>query len=462
MNQATRTLVLTVAAAQFMEQMDGSIIATSLPSIARDLATDAVALKLAFTTYLLAMTVVLPASGWISDRFSARNVFAAAIVVFTLGSVACGFASNLYELVVARALQGAGGALMVPVGRIVLLRSVDKSQLVDAMALLAMPALIGPFIGPTLGGFITDTFGWRWIFFMHLPFGILAFALALVLMPDHREASSVRFDLKGYLLSSLGLSLTVFGITVLGRGFLSAAWIATLIGIGISCLFAYAAHARVHSDPILDPKLLRIQTFRLSVYGGNLFRIIVGAAPFLLPLMLQLGFGMSATKSGLITGVAALGAIAMKFCAASLLKQFGYRPLLIGNGIASVLTMMAMAFLQADTYLPLMIGLIFFSAFLRSLQFTALNSMAYADIDRADMGKATAFYTVAQQLALTLGVAVAAFALDGSMWWRGGIELVPSDFSAAYVFVGMVSITSILFYLKLSPEAGAKVSGKSY
>ena len=455
-----RILPLVIASALFMEQMDSTIIATALPDIAKDLGTDPVSLKLAFTTYLLGMTVFLPVSGWMADRFGARTVFRIAIVVFTTGSVACAFANGLHWLVAARGLQGAGGAMMVPVGRIILLRSVHKSQLVDAMAWLTIPALVGPTIGPPLGGFIATYFDWRYIFWINLPFGILAFTLATLLMPSIESPRPPPLDVKGFILSSLGLTLTVFGGTVVGRGLFADWQVAAMIICGLALLGAYLAHARRTRHPILDLNLLRVTTYRLAITGGNLFRIAVGATPFLLPLMLQLGFGMSAFQSGIITCASTFGAFLMKFTVGRFIRRFGFRDLLIVNSIFCCLSIAAAGLFTAQTPVLVMMVTLLVAGFLRSLQFTSLNALAYADIAAADMARANPLYTVMQQLSLAIGVAVAAAILDIEMWWAGRDHLLAQDFAHDLIIVAAISGTAFFTFLRLPHGAGASVSGK--
>jgi EmrB/QacA subfamily drug resistance transporter len=432
---SSRLIPLIIASALFMENMDGTIIATSLPAIARDLGTDAIVLKLAFTTYLLSLTVFIPISGWLADRFGARHVFRAAIAVFTLGSIACGLSTSLGELVAARGVQGIGGAMMVPVGRLILLRTVPKSELVDALAWLTIPALMGPLLGPPVGGFITDTFGWRWIFWMNLPFGILAFFLASMYMPDTGVDRVPPLDVKGFLLSGMGLSGLIFGLTVMGRDLLPGWSPTALVVIGLMLCVLYVRHARVTENPILDLGLLRIETFRAGVVGGSLFRVGVGAVPFLLPLMFQLAYGMSAFESGLITFVAAAGAIFMKLGA-------------------------VMGLLSSATPYLIAIALLFVGGFLRSLQFTALNAMAYSDIDHAQASYATSLYTVAQQLSLSMGVVLAAFVLEAAQWYRAEETLTPMDFTIAFITVAAVSTSAVWQFIALSPKAGESVSGR--
>ena len=460
MTSQSRLIPLIIASALFMENMDGTVIATSLPAIAADLGTDPIVLKLAFTTYLLSLTVFIPVSGWMADRFGARLIFRAAIIIFTFGSIACGSAASLGWLVAARALQGIGGAMMVPVGRIILLRSIPKSELVDALAWLTIPALIGPMVGPPVGGFITDTFGWRWIFWMNVPFGIAAVALASKFMPEITVENVPRLDLKGFVLSGLGLSSLIFGLTIMGRDLLPgyAPLLLTLFGAGMTGL--YVAHARAVAEPILDLRLLRIETFKAGVVGGSLFRLGVGAVPFLLPLMFQIGYGMTALQSGMITFMAAVGAIAMKFGAARAIRRFGFRRLLLVNSILASLSISVMGLLTDTTPYLIAVALLFAGGFLRSLQFTAMNAMAYSDVSNEQASSATSLYTVAQQLSLSMGVVLAAFVLEAAQWWRQEAALQPMDFTVAFMVVAACSLIALPQFVNLSADAGASVSGR--
>ena len=306
---------LVAAAALFMENMDATVIATSLPAIARDLNEDPVILKLAFTSYLIALAVFIPISGWAADRYGARNVFRGAIVVFTLASAACGLANSLEWLVAARAAQGIGGAMMTPVGRLILLRSVPKNQLVQALAYLTVPALIAPVIGPPLGGFITTYFQWRWIFWINIPVGVLGLVLASLYMPDLKAEKMPPLDIAGFLMSGIGLSSVIFGFTVMGRDMLPSFAAPALVIFGTLLIALYIRHARRTPHPILDLSLLNIPTFRQSMTGGTLFRMTIGAIPFLLPLLLQVGFGLDPFASGSLTFAAAAGAMLMKLTA---------------------------------------------------------------------------------------------------------------------------------------------------
>jgi MFS family permease len=362
--------------------------------------------------------------------------------------------------VAARALQGIGGAMMVPVGRIILLRSIPKSELVDALAWLTIPALIGPLVGPPVGGFITDTIGWRWVFWMNVPFGIIAIGLATWLMPQTGVDKVPRLDTRGFLLSGIGLSSLIFGLTVMGRGLLPGYMPSALVLAGLVLVGLYVRHARRTEKPILDLDLLSIQTFRAGVVGGSLFRIGVGAVPFLLPLMFQVAYGMSALQSGLITFMAAAGALSIKFGAARAIRRFGFRHLLLVNGLFASVSISIMGLLSSATPYVIAISLLFVGGFLRSLQFTALNALSYSDIDNEQASYATALYTVAQQLSLSLGVVLAAFVLEAAQWWRGELALEPWDFTIAFAVVAACSLAALGQFVNLSADAGASVTGR--
>ena len=457
LNTGNRVLPLIIASALFMENMDSTVIATSLPAIAKDLGTDPVALKLAFTTYLLSLTVFIPVSGWVADTFGGKNVFRAAILVFMAGSIACGQSQSLEWLIASRFLQGIGGAMMVPVGRLILLREIPKSQLVDSLAWLTLPALIGPFIGPPIGGFITTYFSWRWIFWMNIPIGMLGLIVATLYMPDTFREQPRPLDTAGFLLSAAGLSALVFGATIIGRDILAPLQTGALMLFGLLCIMLYVRHASRTENPILDLRLLQLKTFRTAIFGGSAFRLGVGAIPFLLPLMLQLGFNYSPLESGLLTCSAALGSMAMKVAASRLLRRFGFRSLLLLNGTIAALTISANGLVGPQTPIAAMVLLFALGGFLRSLQFTALNALAYSDIGRVEASSATSLYSVAQQLSLSLGVAIAAVVLEFTLWMRGDTVLQAQDFSIAFFVVGTISLCAVFEYLGLKVSSGEAV-----
>lgn len=455
-----RLLPLIIACALFIENMDATAIATSLPMMAHDLGTEPIALKLALTAYLLALAVFIPVSGWVADRYGARPTFVTAIAVFLLGSLACAASGSLEALVAARFLQGMGGALMVPVGRLVLLRAIPKSELVNALSWLTIPALVAPMVGPPLGGFITTVYNWRWIFLINLPMGALGIALAWRFIPDLREPS-VPLDWLGFLLSGVGLALAMFGFSTLGRHMVSTPVAATCLGVGLVALVGYVLHARRHPHPLLDLGLFRLASFRAGVLGGSLFRVGIGATPFLLPLMLQLGFGLNPLQSGLLTFASAAGAMFMKTIAARILKRHGFRRVLLVNAVACSALLAGYGLFRASTPHVLIIAALLVAGCFRSLQFTSLNAISYAEIDQRAMSQATSLSGMMQQLSLSLGVAVAGYALQIAGLFSGTAPTAAVNFPPAFVMVAAISALSAWFMWALPADAGQEMSGRA-
>jgi EmrB/QacA subfamily drug resistance transporter len=442
-----------------MENIDGTVIATSLPAIAADLGVNPINLKLAFTSYLLTLAVLIPISGWCADRFGSRTVFRAAIAIFTLGSIACGFTTTLFGFVAARALQGAGGAMMVPVGRLILLRTVPKSDLLRALTYLTMPALIGPVFGPMLGGFITTYFHWRWIFWINVPIGLVGIALATRFIPELRESDRPPLDFVGFMLSGLGLSTLVFGLTAAGGQVMPALPDAALIILGALLLFLYVRHAKRSEAPILDLRLLSFRTYRTSVVGGFFFRAGVGAIPFVLPMMLQVGFGLTPFESGSLTFASAAGALCMKFAAPPILRRLGFRRVLVANSWICALFLAASALFTPTTPHIVIFAVLLIGGFFRSLQFTSLNAVAYADVPQSAMSRASSFSSVSQQLSGSVGIAFAAIVLQSMQTYRGNHTIEIVDFRVAFVLVALLTASSVLMNLRLARDAGNEVSG---
>jgi len=386
-------------------------------------------------------------------------VFAAAIGVFTLSSIGCALAWNLPSLVAGRFCQGLGGAMMLPVGRLILLRAIPKAEMVSAMAWLGIPTLFAPILGPPVGGFITTYHHWRGIFWLNVPVGLLGLALALWWVPQVRAADAPPLDWRGFALTGGGLSLAIFGFTLLGSRSTHPGAALAMMALGAVLLWAYVHHARRMPHPILDLTLLHSASLRISIMGGNLFRLAVGALPFLLPLMLQLGFGMSAFESGLLTFSAAVGAVTMKLTAAPILRRWGFRRVLLANAWLSSALMAALALFTAATPGPVIMAVLLVGGFFRSLQFTSLNTLGYADVPQERLSRATALVAVAQQLSLAAGVAVAAMLLDGSRLADGRQALLAVDFTRAFAAVGLLSLASIWWYRQLATDAGAEMSG---
>jgi EmrB/QacA subfamily drug resistance transporter len=455
----TRLTALIVACALFMQNLDSTVIATALPTMARAFGADPVHMNVALTSYLLSLAVFIPASGWMADRYGTRTVFRAAIVVFTLGSILCGRADTLWFLVVARILQGVGGAMMVPVGRLVLLRSVAKSELVAAMSWLTVPALLGPVVGPPLGGLIVTYASWRWIFDINVPIGVIGVVLVSLFVEEVREPATGRLDGVGLLLCGVTLAGLMFGQETAGRGLVPPALTVAMFAVGLAAALLYWRHARRHPHPLLDLSLFRLRTFGVSVAGGTLFRLGIGAIPFLLPLMMQLGFGYSPVQSGLITFASSAGAMVMKPVAQPALRWIGFRDALLWNGLISALLLAGMAALRPGWPVPAVYCLLLVGGFFRSLQFTAYNTIAYADVPTRAMSAATSLYSTVQQLSMTLGISIGAGVLEASTALSGHARPQIADFSMALLTVAGCALLSVPTSLLIGRDAGEEMSG---
>ncbi len=455
-----RLIPLIVAAALFMENMDSTVIATSLPAIAADIGTSPLTLKLAITSYLLSLAVFIPASGWTADRFGPRAVFSIAIGVFMLGSIGCALSTSVTDFVFARILQGIGGAMMTPVGRLVLLRSIDKSALVNAMAWVTVPALIGPVIGPPLGGFITTYVSWHWIFLINIPIGLLGIFLALKYIEPIRSENPEPFDLAGMLLAGVGVAGIAFGLSVAGLNLLPWQLVTGLVVVGIISMTVYVIRSRKTPSPVLDFSMLRLPTLRASLTGGFLFRLGIGAMPFLLPLLMQVGFGLSPFQSGLVTFASAVGAMGMKTLAARIIRTFGFRNVMMFNALISSVFLAATALFTPGTPLLLIMIILVVGGFFRSLQFTAVNTIAYSEVEPREMSRATTLVSVNQQLAISAGVAVGAACVEATMKWHGATELAARDFGPAFIVVSIIAAASVFSFYKLPDDAGHEISGR--
>ena len=451
---------LIVGCALFMEMLDSTVISTALPAIARSLGENPIKLNLAITSYLLSLAVFIPISGWMADRFGARTVFRSAIVIFTVGSICCGLSQSLPQLVAARILQGLGGAMMVPVGRLIVLKTIAKSELVQAMSYLTVPAVLGPVVGPPVGGFIVTYYSWRWIFFINVPIGLLGITLVTLYIENIREEEIWPLDLRGFLLTGFGLAGLVFGFEMIGREVLAPGMVICILIAGGLCMGLYFLHAQRTRYPIVDLGLFGIPTFSFATLGGGLFRMGIGALPFLLAMLLQLVFGLSPFAAGLLTFTAAAGALTMKMAAGPIIRRLGFRTVLFANGLISALVMMSYALFRQTTPHLMIIAALLSGGFFRSLQFTALNTLAYADVPQSSMSYASSLSSMAQQLFLSLGVASAALILHLSLGGRHVSQLAAHDFTAPFVIIGILALFSSCFFLLLDPAAGDEVSGR--
>jgi EmrB/QacA subfamily drug resistance transporter len=450
---------MVVACGLFMNQLDSTAIGTSIPQIAASLGESPLRLNVAITSYLISLAVFIPISGWIADRFGPRRVFCWAIAIFTLSSAVCGLSTSLWMIVAARIVQGFGGALMNPVGRLIMIRTFPKGELLSALSLVSIPALIGPTIGPVVGGFLTSYISWRWIFYINIPFGIIGIILALRHIRDFPIPPPPPFDFKGFIIVGLGLVMLELAIEYLGRHILPQwAEAALFLGAGI-LLSLYVVHARSKPDPVLDLNLFKLRVFRIAWSAGGLCHIAIGALPFLLPLMLQIGFGLDPIHSGLLTFVTGIGAILLKTVATRIARFFGFRRLLVFNSVLLGLTMGGIGFFTPDTPHWVLLLYLFLYGVIRATEFTNIQALGYAELTPPIMSKGTSMTSVIQQLCNSFGVAAAASALAVVVGPNGTITL--ADFRLVFVFIGLLPILSMLGFLRLRPDDGAEVSGKA-
>jgi EmrB/QacA subfamily drug resistance transporter len=454
-----RSLALLVAGAFFMEMLDGTIIATAAPSMARSFGVASADIGVAMTAYLLTLAVFIPLSGWLADRWGARAVFTAAIVVFTVSSALCAAAVDLPMLAVMRVVQGVGGAMMVPVGRLVVLRSTDKSHLIRAIAYLTWPALAAPVVAPAVGGLLTTYLSWHWIFLVNVPLGAVALGFALRVVPDIRGRVSTRLDGAGFVLSALCLACVVYGAAVLSNQRIPVAQVTVLGAVALVSGALAVWHLLRTRSPLLDLSVFRVTTFRLAHASGSLFRIAINAVPFLLPLMFQDGFGWTPIHSGLAVVFVFFGNIAIKPFTTPLLRRFGFRPILVASGLAATLTIVGCALLGPGWPFPAMLIVLFASGVFRSLGFTAYNTIAFADVEAARMSHANTLSSTLQQLATGLGVAVGALCLRLGQAVPG---VRPGDVTPYRVALGLVAaliFAGMTAALRMPRDAGEVIGG---
>lgn len=457
----SRLVALVVAAALFMEMLDGTIIAVVLPAMAASLGTDPVALTIGITSYLLTLVVVIPASGWLADRYGVRTVFATAIAGFTLASLACGLSETLWQFTAARIVQGASAALMSPVGRLAVLRNTEKKDLVRAIAFITWPALIAPVLGPPLGGLIAETLSWRFIFFVNLPIGLVGILLVLRFVPNHKTGDKRPFDVIGFGLTALALAALIVGFDLATHGG-GPAVVAALFVAGLGLGLIAVRHIGARSDRLVDLATFRVTTFTAAtLHGGALFRITAGGVPYLLPLYFQIGFGLDAFAAGLMVLAYALGNVAMKTVTTPVLRRFGFRRVLVVNGLLAALAILACAGLTPGTPEAVSVLVLFAAGCFRSMQFTSQNTLMFADIPDALKSSATTLSSMVHQLSVGIGVALAALILNLSAALRDGAGGTPetADFRIALASMALIAFVSMWRFVFLHPDAGSEVSG---
>jgi EmrB/QacA subfamily drug resistance transporter len=432
------------------------MIAVAIPDMAKGLGESPLRLNLVITTYLLSLAVFIPVSGWIADRLGTRVVFCFAISIFAAGSALCGLSTSLPMMLVMRVLQGFGGAMMTPVGRLILLRSFPRSGLVSAMNWMTIPAMIGPTVGPVVGGLLTTYLSWRAIFYLNLPIGIAGVVLALWLIEDFRAPAPTRFDLRGFFIAGLGLALLELAIENVGRPMIPGPLGAVFFAAAFAILLLYRWHAGRREDPILDLSLLRIRTFRIGTVTGSVCRMGLDAVPFLLPLMFQVGFGLSPLQAGLLSFSSSLGAMLVRTLSGTILRFFGFRRLLVGAACLAAAVTAGCGLLRPDTPAWLIVLFVLLSGCVRSIQYLGLNTISYADVPGAVLSKSTSVGGVAQQLARGFGIAIGAALLA---LIAGPRMLTVEDFRVAFLLIALLPLLSAFGFLQLSPLDGAEVSG---
>ncbi|HBR6381007.1 TPA: MFS transporter [Klebsiella pneumoniae] len=454
---------LLVAGAFFMEFLDGTVIATALPDMARDFGVTAVELNIGISAYLITLAVLIPASGWIADRFGARAIFTLALAIFTLASVFCGLSTEVHIFVAMRILQGVGGALMVPVGRLAVLRTTPKHQLIKAIATLTWPALVAPIIGPPLGGFITRYASWHWIFFINVPLGLAAIILSLRIIPDIRETERRSFDLSGFITTSVAMVSLVTAMERLGDRQPQIWPTLALAALGFGCLLYSIRHFRRAAAPMVRLDALQVPTFRVTMYGGSLFRASISAVPFLLPLLFQVGFGMDPFHSGLLVLAVFVGNLTIKPATTPLIRWLGFRRLLLINGALNVCSLLACALLTPQTPVWAIMLILYLGGVFRSIQFTGVSTLAFADVPAAQMSDANTLFGTASQLAVGLGITLGAIGIrlgEQVGDWLHLTELPGISFRLSFVFIALICLVGMIDSLHLAKTAGSSVSEK--
>lgn len=449
-------ITVVVGIAFLMESLDVTIVTTAIPDMANALHVDVVQLNIAISAYILTMAIFIPISGWCADRFGSRKIFVTALTVFTFGSILCGVSNDFSMLIISRIIQGLGGALMTPVGRLILLNSFPRSQLVKAMTYTTLPALIGPIIGPLLGGYLTTYISWRWIFFVNIPFGVIGIFLALRFLSSQKKIKNSTFDFKGYTIFAVGIGLVEWALESVNRGFIVKAL--TFMGLAIFLIFIYWRRSRFHTYPAVDLRLLKQRAFGIATLGGGLSRIAMNGPVYLIPLLLQIGLGMSPMESGAFTFLSVWGVLLVRLLIGRMLRFVGFRMLLVGGALSCSVVLASFALIHSQTPLWFIAMDITLFGLVRAVQFMTSNTLAYAEIEEQFLSRATSLGGLLQQLTVTFGVSASAVFL--SFFSKGSSHPSLNDFHYAFLSLAILPLFSLPLILRLHQEDGALVSGQ--
>lgn len=448
------------AMAIFMQSLDGTILNTSLPTIAKDFDKSPLEIQSVIVAYTLTVALLIPLSGWLSDKYGTKKVFQAAILIFTIGSTLCAFATNFPFLVISRIIQALGGAMMVPVVRLAILYAYPKSELLKVINFITIPGLVGPLLGPTIGGILVETLSWHWIFIVNIPFGIIALWMTSFAIPDFKHPV-FKFDIRGLILFSGGVTVLTLIMELTSSRIIGLEMVLALSAVSVFLIGLYIYHAKHKQHPLIDLSLFKIRTLKIGIIGNLITRLGIGGMPFLIPLLLQVGYGYSATVAGLIMIPSAASNIIAKSFVVPIVNKFGYRNTLIGNTIILGLIICLFFFLESESPIYYIIPLMILNGFFSSIQFTAMNTISLADLNENTSSEGNSLLAVTQQLSLTFGISVAALILGIFRDMDGltkGVEV--QAFRYSFLMMGVMTILSTYIFFQLKESDGASMSGK--
>lgn len=456
------TVSLIIAIAFFMQNLDTTAVNTAIPAMARSFGTDVVHLSAGVTSYLIALAIFIPVSGWIADRYGTRKVFCSAIIFFTIASILCGSSQNLSQFIIFRIMQGMAGAMMTPVGRLAVLKATPKENLVTAIAYITWPGLVAPILGPLVGGYLTTYWTWHWIFYVNVPLSIICVALAWHFIPeeDRTDSPKPRFDAIGFVISSLALAGFMYGVELLSRTEVPYFMPVLVVAISLGLLYFNIRYSRHISNPLIDYSVVKIPTYRVTIFTGSMSRMVIGVAPYLVPLMFQEGFGLNPFESGILFLATMAGNFCMKPLTVVVMRRFNFKNVLLINGFLVAVFTLFTAFLLPTTPTYIIVVVMFLSGMFRSMQFSSITTLAFADIPQSRMTSANTLYSTIQQMSTGMGIAMGAIFLRFSHMINGvGDHYTVPDFRLSFIFVAILGFVSLYGYTKLAPDAGDIVRG---